>query len=657
MKTPLLFFLILVVFAGGVLAQEGEFLYDRENLELELRMTSAINIKPQEPDYFVDYVRARLLFFPRETEQQSISSLTTEPDALVGQDEIVYEWKEPTTQRLNYLLASRITTNHFVRDVHRKIPFPVRVPEEFQEYIQPTEHIDSENPLIRAQASALAEGEDDLFVVLFKLASWVEQNVKYDLSTLTADVSQKASWVLERRVGVCDEMTSLFIAMARSLGIPARFVSGISYTTAPEFTENWLPHGWAEAYMPDIGWVAFDPTFGEFGYVDATHIKLQESLDPAEPSSRYEWRGSPGIDLRTDELTFTVDVRNLGKKGTAQIRLESNALRERVGFGSYNVIKTHVENLLDSYLATTLYASSSPEFELEKEKVHVLLKPQEKKEVYWLGRVQGGLQEGFIYTLPVLISNERNVTSRADFDVEERGIILERSEAERLIVVQEEEKSIVKNARLSCTLDKNVTTINESISVRCVVQNTGNVILRQMRLCISERCSSFDLQIGEGRTVDEDMQANRVGASELVVLLTGIGVQKTLLLPYEVHDKPMIAITHIEAPERVAFDENFTLSFTLEQTSFSVPQQVIVSVHGNTLRLDGLDGSQRFVIPLRGKDLDEGENVMAIAVSWQDTQGEVFETESEAHVALEELTLWQRVQSFFLRLGRLLKGY
>ena len=60
---------------------------------------------------------------------------------------------------------------------------------------------------------------DDLFIVVYKLAEWVKTNVNYDLSTLTASVSQKASWVLDNKEGVCDEITNLFIALSRALGI------------------------------------------------------------------------------------------------------------------------------------------------------------------------------------------------------------------------------------------------------------------------------------------------------------------------------------------------------------------------------------------------------------------------------------------------------
>ena len=64
--------------------------------------------------------------------------------------------------------------------------------------------------------------------------------------------------------------------MLRAVGVPAKFVSGVAYTDSPLFTERWGGHGWAEVYFPEIGWVAFDPTFGEFGWIDVGHIKNEE---------------------------------------------------------------------------------------------------------------------------------------------------------------------------------------------------------------------------------------------------------------------------------------------------------------------------------------------------------------------------------------------
>ena len=124
-------------------------------------------------------------------------------------------------------------------------------------------------------------------VIVFKIGEWTKKNIKYDLSTLTESVSQKASWVLKNKEGVCDELTNLFISMLRSVGIPARFVTGMVYTN---MESSWGNHGWAEVYFPGKGRVPWDVTFGQFGWVDPSHVKLDDDVDSGESSVNYKWR-------------------------------------------------------------------------------------------------------------------------------------------------------------------------------------------------------------------------------------------------------------------------------------------------------------------------------------------------------------------------------
>jgi transglutaminase-like putative cysteine protease len=90
------------------------------------------------------------------------------------------------------------------------------------------------------------------------------------------------------------------------VGIPARYVSGLAYTNW-EGKNGWGPHAWAEVYFPGYGWVAYDITYGQFGYVDATHIKLKESVDSKEPSTLYIWKAR-SADIKTRKLEFSTSA-------------------------------------------------------------------------------------------------------------------------------------------------------------------------------------------------------------------------------------------------------------------------------------------------------------------------------------------------------------
>jgi transglutaminase-like putative cysteine protease len=67
-----------------------------------------------------------------------------------------------------------------------------------------------------------------------------------------------ASEVFARKRGVARDLTHIFICAARSLAIPARYVAG--YFCAEGAVEQRAGHAWAEAFVPDLGWIGFDCT-------------------------------------------------------------------------------------------------------------------------------------------------------------------------------------------------------------------------------------------------------------------------------------------------------------------------------------------------------------------------------------------------------------
>jgi len=72
-------------------------------------------------------------------------------------------------------------------------------------------------------------------------------------STTSATTAAQA---LKQGAGVCQDHAHVFISAARVLKVPARYVVGYLLAEDTKLTET---HAWAEAYVPDIGWVGFDP--------------------------------------------------------------------------------------------------------------------------------------------------------------------------------------------------------------------------------------------------------------------------------------------------------------------------------------------------------------------------------------------------------------
>ena len=78
------------------------------------------------------------------------------------------------------------------------------------------------------------------------------------------EVSTPVVEVLRRRRGVCQDFAHLQIACLRSLGLAARYVSGYLLSRPPPGKPRLIgadaSHAWIAAYVPDLGWVDFDPT-------------------------------------------------------------------------------------------------------------------------------------------------------------------------------------------------------------------------------------------------------------------------------------------------------------------------------------------------------------------------------------------------------------
>ena len=98
--------------------------------------------------------------------------------------------------------------------------------------------------------------------------------IQFDTDPTHATTTAAEAFALKR--GVCQDLTHIFIAAARSLGDPARYVGGY-FRRDDGVTEQDAGHAWAEAFVPDLGWVAFDPANGICA-TDA-HMRVAVGLD------------------------------------------------------------------------------------------------------------------------------------------------------------------------------------------------------------------------------------------------------------------------------------------------------------------------------------------------------------------------------------------
>lgn len=129
-------------------------------------------------------------------------------------------------------------------------------------------------PGLRALLRGLPDGED--LDRLHGLMAAVRDAVAYEVGASQPDWS--AEEALAEGRGVCQDHTHIFIAAARELGFPARYVSG--YLMLDARVEQDAMHAWAEAHVDGLGWVGFDPSNGISP--DARYVRVATGLDYAD---------------------------------------------------------------------------------------------------------------------------------------------------------------------------------------------------------------------------------------------------------------------------------------------------------------------------------------------------------------------------------------
>ena len=643
----LLLFVLLSFFASA--AAEGDIPF-RKSLILNVEISSKIGIESYSSSSYLEYVKVDLNYLPSDSFRQKIITLNTKPKAEL-KDHVIFTWQNPGSDRLDFLLQSSIETKGDFPQINKKVPFPIKsYPVDVYRYTKPTAMIDT-NEGIKELAASLAEGEDDLYNVLFRLAVWTNQNIEYDLSSVAANAVEPSSWVLKNRRGVCDELTNLFISMARSLGIPARFVTGISYTNSPEFKNHWGLHGWAEVYFQGFGWVPFDPTYGQPGFVDAGHIKLKDSPDSNRSSTDYEWKGRY-VNLKPEELRMDVSVVKRGKMLPQLVDVSVQAFDDKLGFGSYNYGEAQAKNNNDYYVTSTLYLSLPKEIALlDPVKQPVILGPHEKKSVFWRMKVPDNLRRNMVYTFPLTVTTQRNYSVDTGFDARYEDDMLSLQTINRLIEQKNEEMllEVSNDVLFFCSAKNDEVDAGGLLEISCTLQNNKRTGLSSINVCFLDDCKETPLiRPGGSKEISFYKRFDDTGGNFLVITAKNNEISKSAYLNILVLDRPLVNISDLRFPSHVGFDDEFSINFTLSRESYAVPQNTKIILYQNknmqSFEVGSLKGDIPFTINMNGKSLFFGKNTFQTVVEYSDKNGDTYSSKEEFTITLEKTTFLQKVQ-------------
>lgn len=149
------------------------------------------------------------------------------------------------------------------------------VVENWFEFLQDSAFVSLDKEIWREACDAVPRGLTDLWQDARAIGSHIYRSFRYTPNLTT--VNTRPVDVLRTRQGVCQDFAHIMLGMCRSLGIPARYVSGYFFNPERKPEEIEASHAWVEVLLPGFGWKGFDPTHDRVP--DTRYVKIATGRD------------------------------------------------------------------------------------------------------------------------------------------------------------------------------------------------------------------------------------------------------------------------------------------------------------------------------------------------------------------------------------------
>lgn len=118
--------------------------------------------------------------------------------------------------------------------------------------------------------SSITADDKTVMQLVEHCSSYIYQHFKY-IKGIT-NIETTVDEILEHRSGVCQDFAHVLLQLLRTIGIPARYVSGYICPNKNGMRGEGATHAWVEAFIPHYGWMGIDPTNNV--WVSTHHVKL-----------------------------------------------------------------------------------------------------------------------------------------------------------------------------------------------------------------------------------------------------------------------------------------------------------------------------------------------------------------------------------------------
>jgi transglutaminase-like putative cysteine protease len=195
-------------------------------------------------DEYVDFFGNKVYYFVVEQEHEKLSVTTTSVVEKATQG-----WKGKAVSNQSWESVRDMLRSAKGNEIYEKqfaIPADMTIP----------------SGAIKQYASQSFTPQRSLFEAASDLMRRIYTDFKYTAGFTT--ISTPLSVVMEERKGVCQDFAHLGIACLQSMGLAAKYISGYLETIPPpgkeKLTGTDASHAWFSVYIPEMGWIDFDPT-------------------------------------------------------------------------------------------------------------------------------------------------------------------------------------------------------------------------------------------------------------------------------------------------------------------------------------------------------------------------------------------------------------
>ena len=273
----------------------------------------------------VSHHAARLLPMQSAAQQVSRSSLTVTPEPAIRKESRDYFGNavcsfaiQEIHRHFEVVARSQVTVNAATAPVLALSPMWEEVAARFRDPVSPADVVPyefcMESPHVRLMPDFADYARQSfppgtpLLVGAQDVMHRIHGDFRYDSVATTIATPIEEVW--EKRHGVCQDFAHMAIACLRSLGLPARYVSGYlrTYPAAgkPRLVGADASHAWFAVYCPVNGWVDFDPTNDVLPSIEHITVAVGRDFSDVSPLSGILTGGGE------HKVRVSVDVEPLG---------------------------------------------------------------------------------------------------------------------------------------------------------------------------------------------------------------------------------------------------------------------------------------------------------------------------------------------------------